>query len=718
LQVNISPFALYNYLSSIKHVTFCLMIKTKSYHKKHRYATRKNPAEAFGVFLLFFITLFTGCNNRAEVTEHRDYFDPIYARVDSLKSREEQKAFSILDSAYRAFPNPGVTDLTRKYDLKRLFYLQVKPDNQKALRYTDSMLLVLQEHLDNPKSSDFYSSILFAKGDIYFSLKDYERGFEYYARARQFVNDTLHKAKVYGYDERLARVLYSQGRYRLAAKYFSNAAGEAQKMLTNQVERFSIVQEQITNTGLAYNGAEMLDSAAYFYDSAYRYIHQYKDAYRIDTELVQRQLAVIKTDKARVLAKKGDIRTAEQLFKESIQVTAQRDPGFTQYALILLSTLYVDHNYLTQADSSLDQLRSSLQKLPDDKALQKYYRLKASLLFKMNRPQEAYTHLEKYISQKDSLEKREKQFLAQDVSNKVQDMEQTYRLNALQKKSERSSFYFFIAVIVTIMALVILLLVIYHLRRYARYNRQLQLLNEEVSKKNEDLQVAFASLEQSHNENTRIMRVVAHDLKNPISAIQNLTYSLLKQEHSESMKEILLLIKDACNNSLSLIKDLLSAKKKLDETKTELVDMRKLLQYCVELLQAKADEKNQRLLLETEDAVARLNRQKIWQVISNIITNAIKFSHHNSDISIRLQHIKERDSLLLSVKDHGIGIPTTLKDDIFQSVPATGRTGTSGEESYGFGLSISMKIVLEHHGKLWFESVQDQGSTFFVELPC
>ncbi len=107
----------------------------------------------------------------------------------------------------------------------------------------------------------------------------------------------------------------------------------------------------------------------------------------------------------------------------------------------------------------------------------------------------------------------------------------------------------------------------------------------------------------------------------------------------------------------------------------------------------------------------------MWRVVSNIVNNAIKFSPANTTINVKLKR-KNNSSVLLSVEDHGIGIPDNLHDKIFTMHPESGRTGTAGEESHGLGLSIASKIVAEHNGKIWFESKVGSGSVFYVELPC
>ena len=69
------------------------------------------------------------------------------------------------------------------------------------------------------------------------------------------------------------------------------------------------------------------------------------------------------------------------------------------------------------------------------------------------------------------------------------------------------------------------------------------------------------------------------------------------------------------------------------------------------------------------------------------------------------------------VRDRGIGIPAGYKNQIIDLYTDLGRTGTSGEQSFGMGLSISRQIIQAHNGRLWFESEQGKGTTFYIELP-
>jgi signal transduction histidine kinase len=109
------------------------------------------------------------------------------------------------------------------------------------------------------------------------------------------------------------------------------------------------------------------------------------------------------------------------------------------------------------------------------------------------------------------------------------------------------------------------------------------------------------------------------------------------------------------------------------------------------------------------------NGEKILRVINNLIVNAIKFSPENKSIDVSLR--SNSHSALISIKDEGVGIPAEIKDMIFDAFTLAKRTGTSGEQPFGLGLSISRQIVEAHGGRIWFTSEMGQGTTFFVELP-
>jgi two-component system sensor histidine kinase VicK len=110
-----------------------------------------------------------------------------------------------------------------------------------------------------------------------------------------------------------------------------------------------------------------------------------------------------------------------------------------------------------------------------------------------------------------------------------------------------------------------------------------------------------------------------------------------------------------------------------------------------------------------------ISQEKIWRVISNLISNAIKFSPNNADIKVKVAN--GNNEVKISVSDNGIGIPDNIKNDVFNTFTNAKRTGTAGEKSFGLGLSICRQIIENHNGKIWFESNAGKGTTFYISLP-
>jgi signal transduction histidine kinase len=178
--------------------------------------------------------------------------------------------------------------------------------------------------------------------------------------------------------------------------------------------------------------------------------------------------------------------------------------------------------------------------------------------------------------------------------------------------------------------------------------------------------------------------------------------------------ELLELIRSSSARALHLISDLLVLDTSMQGLEKEIVEIHVALKYCVDLLQMKATEKKQHIILNTEPAKVLAYREKIWRVFSNLISNAIKFSPEGSNIFVALK--RQNGTVRISVKDEGIGIPRSLQDKIFSLSAEARRKGTMGEESFGLGLSISKQIIEAHDGKIWFETEDGKGTTFHIEM--
>lgn len=233
-----------------------------------------------------------------------------------------------------------------------------------------------------------------------------------------------------------------------------------------------------------------------------------------------------------------------------------------------------------------------------------------------------------------------------------------------------------------------------------------------------DLEQTLIELGASSQEKDSILRTVAHDLRNPLGGIASLTSAMVEDnDYNDEQIELLRIIKETAFNSLELINELLEATGNGPaELKKLPVDINALLSNSVELLRFKAAEKNQKIILNTLDSPEQLliSREKIWRVISNLISNAIKFSPVGAEICVNITD--ETHDVQITVNDRGIGIPDELKSKVFNMFTDAKRPGTLGETSFGLGLSICRQIIEKHQGKIWFASNPESGTTFYVRL--
>jgi signal transduction histidine kinase len=265
-------------------------------------------------------------------------------------------------------------------------------------------------------------------------------------------------------------------------------------------------------------------------------------------------------------------------------------------------------------------------------------------------------------------------------------------------------------------ACVLAAFIIFILWRNGRLNKRIHNTLEEQYKK---LTLTTTALESSNKNYSRLIRVVAHDLRNPIGAIHSISGMMMKSDHPTNEKEWMRLIDTASKGCLQLITELLETDFEIrkETLQKENVNVVALLQQEAQLLAYRAAEKKQRLITpNTTGLFIRADKVKLARVLDNLVVNAIKFSPEGA--TIKLVSEETQSGITISVHDNGMGIPPEIAGKLFEPFETTiKRKGTSGEESFGLGLYICRQIIEAHGGRIWFESQPGQGSTFFISVP-
>ncbi len=226
------------------------------------------------------------------------------------------------------------------------------------------------------------------------------------------------------------------------------------------------------------------------------------------------------------------------------------------------------------------------------------------------------------------------------------------------------------------------------------------------------------SLEQRKDEFTSI---ASHELKTPLTTIKAFTQILEKKLEKTGDKELLGYI-GKMNNYIGrltkIIYDFLDFSKiqagRLDLFRED-CDMIDLTKEVVEDLQSTTE--THKILLKADDtkAISFADRNRISQVLINLITNAIKYSPEADKIEVSAR--REGDEVIVWVKDYGVGIPKENQSKIFDRFYRVNQPKKIKIEGFGLGLYISWEIVQRHKGRIWFDSIEGEGSTFYFALP-
>lgn len=230
-------------------------------------------------------------------------------------------------------------------------------------------------------------------------------------------------------------------------------------------------------------------------------------------------------------------------------------------------------------------------------------------------------------------------------------------------------------------------------------------------------------LRQANKVKMEFLGMASHDLKGPLRNISALA-SFIENKQVTSDEEVFQMssmIRQSSEKLANLVKDLLdNTALEMGKLELKLADINaiKCIQSCIDQYELEARRKNQTIHL-----IANFERKlticvdeiRFTQVIENLISNAIKFSPFGKNIWVILSK-SPNATLLVEVKDEGPGFTEEDKKYLFNYYKKLSAKPTGKENSSGLGLSIVKKIVQLHNGKIWLESQEGQGASFFVEI--
>jgi len=232
------------------------------------------------------------------------------------------------------------------------------------------------------------------------------------------------------------------------------------------------------------------------------------------------------------------------------------------------------------------------------------------------------------------------------------------------------------------------------------------------------LNSTFARLDAAFAQQKQFASDAAHELRTPVSVILTQTQTALNRERTvPEYRETV----EACQRAAQRMRKLIGALLELarldagqEQMKRMKFDLSQTTRSCVELIQPIADEHGIKIRCELPSLECVGDSERIAQVITNLLTNAIQFNKPDGEIRVAAQM---RDgTAILAVSDTGLGIPAEDLPHVFKRFYRGDKSRTGGNT--GLGLAISRAIVEAHGGSIEVSSGEDAGTTFTVRLPA
>lgn len=480
------------------------------------------------------------------------------------------------------------------------------------------------------------------------------------------------EGRPYSLDE-LGDVMLRQGKYDSALTYLNQALDEIHSFIRKNPE--TLVKELRTKTLIkiarTYMFKKEYDKALAFYDSTYQ-LH----------ELTNNQFGIAEVELGRgtLFLSKNNYIEAENHFDIALEIAKRIN------ARVLEINCY---NQLAQLWEKKGDYKTSLE------FYKKYKNLHDSL-FSQEMQQKLFRDQVRFATE------------SKDVQIQALTKMEEYRRAEIKRQE------FIRNVLVVVMALsVILLFTVY------RSGQRRKRINALLLQHQEEMERRSIELEQLNQVKDKFFSIISHDLRSPINALAGLLD--LMDKGAIASEELPMAIKELrvrFNHTRTLLNNLLDwTLLQMDKINLQpaKISLKNLAAENIDLIRSTQTKQVNFVNSIPTGAIAYADSNTINLVIRNLISNALKFTNEGGEIKLASE---EKDSTwVISVSDNGVGIKPEVLDMLFDKINPYSTRGTANEKGTGLGLILCKEFVEKNNGKIWVESTEGQGSTFWFTLP-
>lgn len=229
--------------------------------------------------------------------------------------------------------------------------------------------------------------------------------------------------------------------------------------------------------------------------------------------------------------------------------------------------------------------------------------------------------------------------------------------------------------------------------------------------------------QQVERERREFVANVSHELRTPLTSMNSYIEALeggaWKDDHLAP--QFLSVTREETERMIRLVNDLLQLSKmdnESDQITKEIVDFNMFINKIINRHEMSAKDTTFIREIPKQTIFTEIDPDKMTQVFDNVITNAMKYSRGDKRVEFHVKQNALYNRMTISVKDNGIGIPINKVDKIFDRFYRVDKARTRKMGGTGLGLAISKEIVEAHNGRIWANSVEGQGTSIFITLPC
>lgn len=345
----------------------------------------------------------------------------------------------------------------------------------------------------------------------------------------------------------------------------------------------------------------------------------------------------------------------------------------------------------------------------------------------MNDAKNFFKYYKLYRAGKDSIDKELKSLevilMQEELDRRKQELQSLAIKNREiqnRKEQEKAQLQRNFFVVVALAALIVTVIVVLLLKARLTDKKRLEQQNEVISGQNQVLEVQKQELQELVTAKDKLFSIVAHDIRSPLAGLSSMIDLLSRRQvnlNEEETQAALQQISKSLANVYQLLNNLLDWARLQTGTfvfEPVSISLAPVIKKVIELFEPQIATKNVRVVNNiAPDLMLFADRNMLEFILRNVLSNAVKFTF--SDKEITLESEKSGRSIVLRIKDNGIGLNEEEAAKIF-NLP-TSRLGTKGERGAGIALSICTEFMEKHGGSIWATPNPEGGSIFHLKFP-